>query len=60
MFKRFPPLLRASEKKLKVGIEFFLHTVMLPKPLLVLRPVVLMYSFEGRVCPRYRVWLLLK
>ncbi|KAK7319005.1 hypothetical protein RJT34_03714 [Clitoria ternatea] len=59
MFKRCPTLPRTSEKKLKLGIEFFLYTAMLPKSLLVQRPMVLMYSIEDRVLPRYRVLQLL-
>jgi mTERF domain-containing protein len=60
MFKKAPALFRTSEKKLKIGIEFFLHTVMLPKSILVSRPTILMYSIEDRVFPRYRVFQLLK
>ncbi|KEH20640.1 transcription termination factor family protein [Medicago truncatula] len=60
MFKHVPALLRSSEKKLKVGIEFFLHTVMLPKSTLVSQPAILMYSMEDRVFPRFRVYQLLK
>jgi len=60
MFKKAPPMLRVSEKKLKAGIEFFLDTVMLPKSALVNRPMVLMYSMEDRVFPRFRVFQLLK
>ncbi|XP_061363767.1 transcription termination factor MTERF5, chloroplastic [Gastrolobium bilobum] len=59
MFKRCPNLLRTSEKKLKVGMEFFLHTVMLPKSALVHRPMILMYSIQDRVVPRYKVLQLL-
>ncbi|ESW25587.1 hypothetical protein PHAVU_003G048700 [Phaseolus vulgaris] len=60
MFKRTPTLFRTSEKKLKVGMEFFLHTVMLPKSVLVHMPKILMYSMEDRVLPRYKVFQLLK
>ncbi|TKY59931.1 Mitochodrial transcription termination factor-related [Spatholobus suberectus] len=59
MFRRAPTLLRTSEKKLKVGMEFFLQTVMLPKSALVHQPRILMYSMEDRVLPRYRVFQLL-
>lgn len=59
MFRRCPALLRTSEKKLKAGMEFFLHTVMLPKSVLVHRPMILMYSMEDRVLPRYQVLQLL-
>lgn len=60
MFKKVPNLLRVSEKKIKVGIKFFLDTVMLPKSALVTRPLILMYSMEDRVFPRFRVFQLLK
>ena len=59
MFRRSPTLLRTSEKKVKVGLEVFLHTVMLPKSVLVHQPRVFMYSMEDRVLPRYRVFQLL-
>ncbi|QCD88597.1 Mitochodrial transcription termination factor [Vigna unguiculata] len=42
MFKRTPTLFRTSEKKLKVGMNFFLHTVMLPKSVLIHQPKILM------------------
>ncbi|KAK7400045.1 hypothetical protein VNO78_11244 [Psophocarpus tetragonolobus] len=60
MFRRSPTLVRTSEKKLKVGMKFFLHTIMLPKSVLVHLPKVLMYSMEDRVIPRYRVFQLVK
>lgn len=59
MFRRCPTLLRTSEKKLKIGMEFYLQTVMLPKSVLVHQPRILMYSMEDRVLPRYRVFQLL-
>ena len=60
MFKRTPTLFRTSEKKLKVGMKFFLHTVMLPKSVLIHQPKILMYNMEDRVLPRYKVFQLLK
>ncbi|BAT74427.1 uncharacterized protein HKW66_Vig0002520 [Vigna angularis] len=60
MFKRTPTLFRTSEMKLKVGMKFFLHTVVLPKSVLIHRPQILMYSMEDRVLPRYKVFQLLK
>ncbi|KAF7825200.1 transcription termination factor MTERF5, chloroplastic-like [Senna tora] len=59
MFRRAPLLLRVSERKLMVGMEVFLHTIMLPKSVLVHRPQILMYSMEDRVIPRYKVLQLL-
>jgi len=60
MFKKAPTLFRTSEEKLKVGMEFFLHTVMLPKSVLFHHPTILMFSMEDRVFPRYKVFQLLK
>ncbi|XP_022635447.1 transcription termination factor MTERF5, chloroplastic-like [Vigna radiata var. radiata] len=60
MLKRTPTLFRTSEMKLKFGMKFFLHTVMLPKSVLIHRPHILMYSMEDRVLPRYKVFQLLK
>ncbi|CAJ1938741.1 unnamed protein product [Sphenostylis stenocarpa] len=60
MFRRAPTLFRTSEKKLKAGMEFFLHTVMLPKSALVYQPKLLMYCLEDRLLPRYKVFQLLK
>ena len=59
MFRSSPTLLRTSEKKLKAAMEFLLHTVMLPKSVLVHQTRALMYSMEGCVLPRYRVFQLL-
>ncbi|KAI3700439.1 hypothetical protein L2E82_45068 [Cichorium intybus] len=55
MFKRAPGLLRVSESKLKLGIEFFLKTVKFDKAVLVRRPTCLMLSLEERVIPRYKI-----
>ncbi|KAI4350909.1 hypothetical protein L6164_005313 [Bauhinia variegata] len=59
MFRGAPNLPRVSEKKLRFGIEFYLHTAMLPKSVLVQQPAILMYSMEDRVIPRYRVFQLI-
>ncbi|KVH91412.1 transcription termination factor MTERF2, chloroplastic-like [Cynara cardunculus var. scolymus] len=55
MFKRAPGLLRVSESKLKLGIEFFLNTVKFERAVLVRRPTCLMLSLEKRVIPRYNI-----
>lgn len=60
MFRRTPGLLRASEEKLKLGMEFFMNTMKFEKTLLVHRPTILMLSMEDRVIPRYRVLQILK
>lgn len=53
-------MLRASEEKLKLGMEFFMNTIKFEKTLLVHRPTILMLSMEDRVIPRYRVLQILK
>ncbi|XP_059629430.1 transcription termination factor MTERF5, chloroplastic-like [Cornus florida] len=60
MFRRAPGLLRTSEDKLKIGIEFYMDILRLKKSVLVHRPAVLMSSMEERVIPRYRVLQILK
>ncbi|KAK4258195.1 hypothetical protein QN277_007668 [Acacia crassicarpa] len=59
MFRRAPYLLRSAEERVKFGFEFFLNEVMLPKSVLVQRPMILLYSMEDRVIPRYRILQLL-
>ena len=60
MFRKQPALLRASEEKLKIGIEFFMNTIKLEKSVIVRSPSCLMHSMEGRVIPRYMVLQILK
>ena len=60
MFKRAPALLRASEEKLKLGMEFYMNTIKFERTLLVHRPTILMNSIKDRVIPRYRVLQILK
>ncbi|KAI3693480.1 hypothetical protein L6452_33318 [Arctium lappa] len=55
MFKRAPGLFRASESKLKLGIDFFLNKVKFDKAVLARNPTCLMFSLEKRVIPRFRV-----
>ncbi|KAG5568243.1 hypothetical protein H5410_064742, partial [Solanum commersonii] len=59
MFKRAPCLFRGSEKKIRLGLEFFLETVKLQKSTLVQRPTLLMFSMKERVIPRYQVFQLI-
>lgn len=59
MFRRAPFLLRSAENKLTFGFGFFLNVVMLPKSVLVQRPMILMYNMEDRVIPRYGILQLL-
>ncbi|KAL5993498.1 hypothetical protein ACLOJK_014423 [Asimina triloba] len=54
-FRSAPSLLRTSEKKLRLGLEFFLNTVEVDRATLVRTPRYLMYSLEERVIPRTRV-----
>jgi mTERF domain-containing protein len=60
MFRKQPGLLRASEEKLKLGIEFFMNTIKMEKSALVRLPVSFMYDLEARVIPRYMVLEILK
>ncbi|KAL5767243.1 hypothetical protein ACOSQ2_014026 [Xanthoceras sorbifolium] len=60
MFRRAPVLPRVSEKKLKLGFEFFLNKAELSKEVLVRAPWCLMLSIEERVIPRYEVLQILK
>ncbi|CAN0908627.1 Transcription termination factor MTERF8, chloroplastic [Linum grandiflorum] len=55
MFRKAPVLLRCSEEKLKLGIDFYLNTMKLAKEMICCRPSMLMYSMTERVIPRYRV-----
>ncbi|KAL5751744.1 hypothetical protein ACOSQ2_022251 [Xanthoceras sorbifolium] len=60
MFRRAPVLPRASEKKLKLGMKFFLNKIDLEKEALIKSPRCLMLSLEERVIPRYKVMQILK
>lgn len=60
MFRRAPALFRSSEKKIRLGLEFFLDTVKLNKSTLVQYPTLLMFSMKERVIPRYQVFQLIK
>ncbi|KAI8536123.1 hypothetical protein RHMOL_Rhmol10G0231900 [Rhododendron molle] len=53
-------LLKASECKLKLGMEFFLYDIKLERSALVSWPTCLMYSIGERILPRYRVLQVLK
>lgn len=55
-----PLLLKTSEAKLRCGIEFYLHTLMLDKSVLVSVPQLLHLSMEKRVIPRYNIMETLK
>ncbi|XP_055801635.1 transcription termination factor MTERF5, chloroplastic-like [Solanum dulcamara] len=60
MFRRAPALFRVSEKKIRLGLEFFLEKVKLKNSTLVQYPTLLMFSMEERVIPRYQVFQLIK
>lgn len=60
MFRTIPGLLRNSEEKLKIAVEFFLNDVKFERSILVRRPICLMLSMEKRVIPRYRVLQVMK
>ncbi|XP_006842722.2 uncharacterized protein LOC18432558 [Amborella trichopoda] len=54
-FRRSPYLFSLSEKKLKMGMDYFINVLKLDKFYLVLHPVLFSLSLEGRVIPRHRV-----
>ncbi|XP_062113759.1 uncharacterized protein LOC133824802 [Humulus lupulus] len=60
MFRRAPHLLRTSDKKLELGVDFFLNTAKFKRLTLIRSPALLMFSMEGRVIPRYKVFEVLK
>ncbi|KAK6118401.1 hypothetical protein DH2020_047818 [Rehmannia glutinosa] len=54
IFVKSPALFKVSEAKLRRGIEFFTHTLMLDKSVLVGSPFLLMFSVEKRMIPRFK------
>ncbi|PON50878.1 Mitochodrial transcription termination factor [Trema orientale] len=60
MFRKAPSMLRVSEEKLKLGLDFFLSTVGFQKSVLIRTPSLLMHGMEKRVIPRYKVLQVLK
>lgn len=60
MFRRAPALLRSSEEKFKLGLEFYLNTVKFERTVLLHNPTILMHNMQDRVIPRYRVLQILK
>ncbi|KAM7513673.1 hypothetical protein LguiA_003256 [Lonicera macranthoides] len=60
MFRKCPMLLRTSEGKLRIGIDFYLNVVKFERILLVRRPTCLMHNMVDRVIPRYRVLEVMK
>ncbi|KAL6562639.1 hypothetical protein OROGR_003646 [Orobanche gracilis] len=60
MLKKSPALLNYSEAKLRRGVVFFVDTVMLDKSVLVGVPIILGFSMEKRVIPRYKILEMIK
>ncbi|KAK9233489.1 hypothetical protein WN943_023739 [Citrus x changshan-huyou] len=56
MFRKAPLILKASEERLQLGLEFFLKEIECEKSVLVRIPICLACSIENRVIPRYRVF----
>ncbi|KAK9230573.1 hypothetical protein WN944_023545 [Citrus x changshan-huyou] len=56
MFRKAPLILKASEERLQLGLEFFLKVIECEKSVLVRTPICLACSIENRVIPRYRVF----
>ncbi|CAA0823572.1 Mitochondrial transcription termination factor family protein [Striga hermonthica] len=60
IFVKSPILFKASEEKLKRGVEFFTRTVGVDRSKLVASPSLLTFSVEKRVIPRLRVMEMVK
>ncbi|KAI3451097.1 hypothetical protein Pfo_007762 [Paulownia fortunei] len=60
MFRKSPYVFQLSEAKLRWKLEFFLNNLKINKLVLVHHPVLLSYSIEERVIPRYKVLEILK
>ncbi|KAL3613432.1 hypothetical protein CASFOL_042695 [Castilleja foliolosa] len=60
MFVKAPVCLHLSEAKLKRAVAFYIDTVMLDKSVLVGTPILLGFSLEKRVIPRYKVLEMIK
>ncbi|KAG6787796.1 hypothetical protein POTOM_003841 [Populus tomentosa] len=54
-FKRNPDILACSEEKIGRAMDFFVNTVRLGSQTVVANPVLLQYSIDKRVRPRYNV-----
>ncbi|XP_034921237.1 uncharacterized protein [Populus alba] len=54
-FKRNPDILACSEDKIGRAMDFFVNTVRLGSQTVVANPVLLQYSIDKRVRPRYNV-----
>jgi len=59
-FKRYPPILALSEKKIRSSMDFFINTMELERQNIIACPLFLGYSIDKRVRPRYNVIKVLK
>ncbi|GER42952.1 mitochondrial transcription termination factorfamily protein [Striga asiatica] len=60
MFVKSPMLLKASEKKLRRSVDFFINTLGFDRCLLVGSPFLLKFSLEKRMVPRLKVMEVVK
>lgn len=60
MFLKSPNVFRVSEAKLRSNVELFLQRLMVDKSVLVGSPVVLCFSPEKRMIPRYKILEMIK
>lgn len=54
-FKRHPPLLGYSEKKIRIAMDFFINTMGLERQFIINSPNFLGMSIDKRIRPRYKV-----
>eukprot|EP00268_Persea_americana_P046505 TRINITY_DN4796_c1_g1_i1.p1 TRINITY_DN4796_c1_g1~~TRINITY_DN4796_c1_g1_i1.p1 ORF type:complete len:403 (-),score=64.67 TRINITY_DN4796_c1_g1_i1:610-1818(-) len=59
-FRKMPLFMKCSEKKIKAGMEFFVNKLRWRPSDVARYPMFLMYSLEGRLIPRSKVWKILK
>lgn len=55
VLRRAPGLPSTSKENLELGLEFFMNIIKLEKTILVHSPLILRFSMEERVIPRYKV-----
>ncbi|KAH0470870.1 hypothetical protein IEQ34_000593 [Dendrobium chrysotoxum] len=58
-FKKFPYCMAYSEEKIKQNMAFFVEKLKFDPSSVAERPVLLSFSFEKRVSPRYKIFCML-
>lgn len=59
-FRKMPLFMKCSEKKIKAGMDFFVNKLRWRPSDVARHPMLLMFSLEGRLIPRSKVWKILK